>query len=112
MSSSKEERSRRSWSYDRARIMYGYLTIIRMLKEHSDSMNNQQVLTKLMLLTADFIEQQPLVMRLVIIEYFFNTKSWPQAAAIANIDDTIKSSKLKLELVTACSQWDKQHSFF
>lgn len=85
--------------------------MIRLIKQHHNVMGCQQMLTTLMLLTSDFVEQQSLVLRLVIIEYFFNAKSWPQAAAIANIDDTIKSSKLKLELVTACSEWDKQNMF-
>lgn len=42
---------------------------------------------------------------------FFQCKIVAAGAAIANIDDTIKSSKLKLELVTACSEWDKQNMF-
>ena len=91
--------------------MCGYLFMIRLIKQHHNVMECQQMLTTLMLLTSDFVEQQSLVLRLVIIEYFFNATTWPQAAAIANIDDTIKSSKLKLELVTACSEWDRQNMF-
>ena len=85
--------------------MYGYLYIVRMMVLHPD-LNSERLLTTLMLLTADFVESQPLELRIVIIYYYFHGESW--TAAIKKIGAT-NSTEVATRICEQCFDWDRTH---
>ena len=69
-------------------------------------LNSERLLTTLMLLTADFVADQPFDLRIVILSYYFKGESW--MAATSKIGATNSADYVTL-LYDACSKWDKNH---
>ena len=85
--------------------MNGYLEVIRMLVLHPE-LASERLRTTLMLRTADFVADQTLDIRLVILSYYFKAESW--TAATSKIDVKKNTDYVTL-LNDACSSWDKNH---
>lgn len=85
--------------------MYGYLKTIRMLVLRPER-QDERLLTTLMLRTADFVADQPLDIRIVILSYYFKGESWTVATSKIDV-------KKNIDYVTvvkaACLDWDKNH---
>lgn len=87
--------------------MNGYLEVIRMLVLHPE-LASERLRTTLMLRTADFVADQPLDIRLVILSYYFKAESW--MAATSKIGAT-NSADYVTKVCDACAKWDKAHVF-
>ena len=87
--------------------MNGYLEVIWMLVLHPE-LASERLRTTLMLRTADFVADQPLDIRLVILSYYFKAESW--MAATSKIGAT-NSADYVTKVCDACAKWDKAHVF-
>ena len=87
--------------------MNGYLEVIQMLVLHPE-LASERLRTTLMLRTADFVADQPLDIRLVILSYYFKAESW--MAATSKIGAT-NSADYVTKVCDACAKWDKAHVF-
>ena len=67
---------------------------------------SERLRTTLMLRTADFVADQPLDIRLVILSYYFKAESWTAATSKIDVNKNIDYVTL---LYDACSKWDKNH---
>ena len=85
--------------------MNGFLFIIRMMVLHPE-LNNERLLTTLMLWTADFVESQPFALRIVIFSYYFKGESW--STAIKKIGAT-NSTDVATRICEQCFDWDRTH---
>lgn len=92
--------------------MLGYLNTIRLIKQGDKQEEYERLLTTLQLLTAAFIYRQDLVVRLIIIEYFFKNRSWTAAiAAVSNEVGYNKNTDYVTVILDLCSEWDRNHCF-
>lgn len=78
-----------------------------MMVLHPELQNNG-LLTTLMLLTADFVESQPFTLRIVIIYYYFKGESWMAATSKVG---AMNSTNVALKICDSCAKWDKVHVF-
>lgn len=92
--------------------MLGYLNTIRLIKKGDKQKEYERLLTTLQLLTAAFIYKQDLVVRLIIIEYFLEVRSWTAAiAAVSNVAGYDKNTNYVTVILDLCSEWDRNHCF-
>lgn len=71
-------------------------------------LQNNGLLTTLMLRTADFVADQPLDLRIVILSYYFKGESWTVAIKKIGAEN---STDYVTKVCDACSSWDKTHMF-